>query len=97
MIKHNDLDALDRLMKDEEEVVYSQKANHYDKHTYPLFKYYNSPKSWSKNGTVSVHCYEGKVEIRVFEAGSINVHKIDIESDGPVGARITEELDPVQE
>ena len=96
MIQHSDLDALDRLMTDDE-VVYSAKANYPDKHTYPLYRYHNSPKSWSKNGTVSVHCYEGKVEIRVFESGSINVHMIDIESDGPVGARITEELDPVQE
>ena len=65
---------------------------------YPLYKYHNNPKKWHMNGTVLVECKDGRVDIKIFEKDSINTHYLEVYSDdGPVMARLTEELDPVQE
>jgi|TARA_Y100001938_G_C8053684_1_gene413278 hypothetical protein len=68
------------------------------RHAYPLYKYHNSPKEWNCNGSVVISCQDGKVDVKIFEKDSINIHHLEVWSDdGPVGARLTEQLDPVQE
>ena len=65
---------------------------------YPLYKFYTDPEDWHCNGTVKVSCTDGKVDVTIFEKDSINVHRLEVYSDdGPVVARLREELDPVQE
>ena len=36
---------------------------------------------------------DGKVDVTIFEKDSINIHRLEVYSDGPVGARLTEQLD----
>ena len=68
------------------------------RHKYPCYKYHNDPQKWHKNGSIVVECKDGRVEIKVFEENSINTHYIKVYShDGPVTARISEELTPVEE
>ena len=65
---------------------------------YAVYKFYNEPEDWSCNGTVKISCKDGKVNVTIFEKDSINTHRLTIWSDdGPVTARLREELDPVQE
>ena len=60
---------------------------------YPVYKFYNEPKDWSCNGTVKICCEDGKVNVTIFEKDSINIHRLEVYSDdGPVGARLTEQL-----
>ena len=68
------------------------------RYSYPLYKYHNQPKDWTCNGTVVVSCHDGKVDVKIMENDSINVHHLEIWSDdGPVAAKLTEQLEPVQE
>ena len=68
------------------------------RHKYPLYKFYNDPEDWHCNGTVKVSSQDGRVDVTIFEKDSINVHRLSVWSDdGPVAARLTEELDPVLE
>ena len=61
---------------------------------YPVYKFYNEPEDWSCNGTVKISCKDGKVDVTIFEKDSIKVHKLEVYSDdGPVGARLTEQLE----
>ena len=55
---------------------------------YPVYKYYNDPKEWYCNGTVTVSCEDGVVNVTIFEKDSINVHRLT--ASGP--ARLTEQL-----
>ena len=65
---------------------------------YAVYKFYREPSDWHCNGTVKVSCKDGRVDVTIFEKDSINVHRLSVWSDdGPVAARLTEELDPVQE
>ena len=59
---------------------------------YPVYKFYNEPKDWSCNGTVNISCEDGKVNVTVFEKDSINIHRLEVQADGPVGARLREQL-----
>ena len=60
---------------------------------YPVYKFYNEPEDWSCNGTVKISCKDGKVDVTIFEKDSINIHHVEIYSDdGPVGARLTEQI-----
>ena len=60
---------------------------------YPVYKFYNEPEDWSCNGTVNISCKDGKVNVTIFEKDSINIHRLEVYSDdGPVGARLTEQL-----
>ena len=59
---------------------------------YPVYKFHTDPQEWSCNGTVTVSCKDGKVNVTVFEKDSINIHRLEVYSDdGPVGARLTEQ------
>ena len=59
---------------------------------YPVYKFYNQQEDCSCNGTVTVSCKDGKVNVTVFEKDSINIHRLEVHSDdGPVGARLTEQ------
>ena len=61
---------------------------------YPVYKFFNEPEEWSCNGTVKISCKDGKVDVTIFEKESIKVHKLEVYSDdGPVGARLTEQLE----
>ena len=61
---------------------------------YPVYKFYNEPEDWSCNGTVKISCKDGKVDVTIFEEDSIKIHKLEVYSDdGPVGARLTEQLE----
>ena len=61
---------------------------------YPVYKFYNEPEDWSCNGTVKISCKDGKVDVTIFEKDSIKIHKLEVYSDdGPVGARLTEQLE----
>ena len=60
--------------------------------TYPVYKFYNEPEDSSCNGTVNISCKYGKVNVTIFEKDSINIHRLEVYSDGPVGARLTEQL-----
>ena len=59
---------------------------------YPVYKFYNDPEDWHCNGTVKVSCKNGKVDVTIFEKDSINIHRLEVSADGPVGARLTEQL-----
>ena len=59
---------------------------------YPVYKFYNEPEEWVGNGTVIVSCKDGKVDVTIFEKDSINIHRLEVYADGPVGARLTEQL-----
>ena len=60
---------------------------------YPVYKFYNEPEDWSCNGTVKISCKDGKVDVKIFEKDSIKIHTLNVWSDdGPVGARLTEQL-----
>ena len=58
---------------------------------YPVYKFHTDPQEWSCNGTVTVSCEDGKVNVTIFEKDSINIHRLEIRADGPVGARLTEQ------
>ena len=58
---------------------------------YPVYKFYNEPEDWSCNGTVKISCKDGKVDVTIFEKDSINIHRLEVYADGPVGARLTEQ------
>ena len=61
---------------------------------YPVYKFYNEPEDWSCNGTVKISCKDGRVNVTIFEKDSIKIHKLEVHSDdGPVGARLTEQLE----
>ena len=80
------------------EDFYRVVASYPPRRNYPLYKYHNNPEKWHMNGTVLVECKDGRVDIKIFEKDSINTHYLEVYSDdGPVMARLTEELDPVQE
>ena len=59
---------------------------------YPVYKFHNQPEDWSCNGTVKISCKDGKVDVTIFEKDSINIHRLEVSADGPVGARLTEQL-----
>ena len=59
---------------------------------YPVYKFYNEPEDWSCSGTVNISCKDGKVNVTIFEKDSINIHRLEVSADGPVGARLTEQL-----
>ena len=59
---------------------------------YPVYKFHNDPEEWVGRGTVIVSCKDGKVDVKIFEKDSINVHTLSVWSaDGPVTARLTEQ------
>ena len=59
---------------------------------YPVYKYFEDPEEWIGRGTVVVSCKDGKVDVKIFEKDSINVHTLSVWSaDGPVTARLTEQ------
>ena len=59
---------------------------------YPVYKYFQDPEEWIGRGTVIVSCKDGKVDVKIFEKDSINVHTLSVWSaDGPVTARLTEQ------
>ena len=59
---------------------------------YPVYKFYNEPEEWSCNGTVLVSCKDGRVDVKIMEHDSINIHTLSVWSDdGPVSARLTEQ------
>ena len=61
---------------------------------YPFYKFYNEPEEWSCNGSVKISCKDGRVNVTIFEKDSIKVHRLEVYSDdGPVGARLTEQLE----
>ena len=77
----------------ENEEFYRVVAKTQTRDPYPVYKYYNEPKDWSCNGTVKICCEDGKVNVTIFEKDSINIHRLELYSDdGPVGARLTEQL-----
>jgi len=60
---------------------------------YPVYKFYNEPEEWTGKGTVIVSCKDGRVDVKIMEEDSIKVHHLEVYSDdGPVGARLTEQL-----
>jgi len=60
---------------------------------YPVYKFHNEPEDWSCNGTVKISCKDGRVNVTILEKDSINIHRLEVYSeDGPVGARLTEQL-----
>ena len=59
---------------------------------YPVYRFYREPSDWHCNGTVKVSCKDGKVDVKIFEKDSINVHTLSVWSaDGPVTAKLTEQ------
>ena len=59
---------------------------------YPVYRFYREPSDSHCNGTVKVSCKDGKVDVKIFEKDSINVHTLSVWSaDGPVTARLTEQ------
>ena len=59
---------------------------------YPVYKFHNDPQEWHCNGSVIVSCKDGKVDIKIMEQDSINIHTLTVWSDdGPVAARLTEQ------
>ena len=58
---------------------------------YPVYKYFQDPEEWIGRGTVIVSCKDGKVNVTIFEKDSINIHRLEVYADGPVGARLTEQ------
>ena len=59
---------------------------------YAVYKFYREPSEWHCNGTVKVSCKDGKVDVKIFEKDSINVHTLSVwADDGPVTARLTEQ------
>ena len=59
---------------------------------YPVYKFYNEPEEWVGSGTVIVSCKDGKVDVKIMENDSINIHTLSVWSDdGPVAARLTEQ------
>ena len=85
-------------MKPMKNDFYRVVASNPPRYKYPLYKYYNNPIDWHSTGTVKVSCKDGRVSVKIFETDTINVHELEIWSDdGPVGARITEQLTPPEE
>ena len=79
-------------MKKQEKDFYRVVASTKCRDAYPVYKYYTDPQEWSCNGTVTVSCEDGKVNVTIFEKDSINIHRLEVYSDdGPVGARLTEQ------
>ena len=58
---------------------------------YPVYRFYREPSDWHCNGTVKVSCKDGRVNFKIFEKDSINVHHLEVYADGPVTARLTEQ------
>ena len=72
---------------------YKVVANYPSRDPYPVYKFYNEPEDWSCNGTVKISCKDGRVNVTILEKDSINIHRLEVYSDdGPVGARLTEQL-----
>tara|TARA_Y100000361_G_C11082218_1_gene301658 strand:+ start:223 stop:480 length:258 start_codon:yes stop_codon:yes gene_type:complete len=80
-------------MKNQKEDYYRVVASTPSRTSYPVYRFYNEPEDWSCNGTVNISCKDGKVDVTIFEKDSINIHRLEVYSDGPVGARLTEQLD----
>jgi hypothetical protein len=60
---------------------------------YPVYKFYNEPEEWVGKGTITVTCKDGRVDVKIMEEDSIKIHHLEVYSDdGPVGARLTEQL-----
>ena len=55
---------------------------------YPVYKFYNEPEDWSCNGTVKISCKDGKVDVKIFENDSINIHHLTVNG----SARLTEQI-----
>ena len=70
---------------------YVVKASRPTSDPYPVYKFYNDPEDWHCNGTVKVSCKNGKVDVTIFEKDSINIHRLEVYADGPVGARLSEQ------
>ncbi len=62
-------------------------------HPYPVYRFYREPSEWYCNGTVKVSCKDGKVDVKILEKDSTNVHTLSVWSDdGPITARLTEQI-----
>ena len=60
--------------------------------SYPVYKFHNEPEEWSCKGPVKISCKDGKVNVTILEKDSINIHRLEVYADGPVGARLTEQI-----
>ena len=58
---------------------------------YPVYKYFQDPEEWIGRGTVIVSCKDGRTDVKIMEKDSINIHRLEVYADGPVGARLTEQ------
>jgi len=62
-------------------------------HPYPVYRFYREPSEWHCNGTVKVSCKDGKVDVKILEKDSANVHTLSVWSDdGPITARLIEQI-----
>ena len=55
---------------------------------YPVYKFHTDPQEWSCNGTVTVSCKDGVVDVKILEKDSINIHHLMVNG----SARLTEQL-----
>ena len=55
---------------------------------YPVYKFYREPSDWHCNGTVKVSCKDGKVDVKIFEKDSINIHHLTVNG----SARLSEQI-----
>ena len=55
---------------------------------YAVYKFQTDPKEWYANGTVTVSCKDGVVDVKIFENDSINIHHLTVNG----SARLTEQI-----
>ena len=72
--------------------IYRVVASTTSRDSYPVYMFQNNPKDWACNGTVNISCNDGKVDVKIFEKDSTNIHSLSVWSDdGPVTARLTQQ------
>ena len=80
-------------MSNQKEHIYRVVASTPTRHSYPGYKIKNNPETWHCNGNVFVTCKDGKVDVRIYEEGTILEHNLSVYSeDGPVNVRLTEQF-----
>jgi hypothetical protein len=48
------------------------------KFRWPMYEHQDNPKQWSCDGKIHINCYEGRIDIRVYQRDSNLTHEMKI-------------------
>lgn len=73
---------------------YKVKASTPTRFPWPVYKFMNNPKEWHCNGNVFVSCYDGVVDVKIYEEGTNHIHQLNIKAvDDKCIARLVKQVD----